>query len=307
MFIARYRTALFWLAGILTAGAIAAIVFVGLPLSIEFTGGSLVEVAYTDGRPDLAEVRERVAANGTFGDAVIRVSGENGVLLKTHTLSPEEHEALLSVLSDNGATPIVEQRFNSIGPSLGAELAKKALWALGAVILAIVFYIAWAFRRVSRPISSWVYGLIVVMILIHDVLVPAGFYAIWSHFTGAQVDSLFVVAILAILGYSVNDTIVIFDRVREKLAFNDRENIAEPFEKVVGNAVMQTLTRSINTSLTTSLALIALLIVGSPATFNFALVLLAGVVVGTYSSILVAAPLLIPFAHAFATKAPKKT
>lgn len=307
MFIARYRTALFWLAGILTAGAIAAIVFVGLPLSIEFTGGSLVEVAYTDGRPDLAEVRERVAANGTFGDAVIRVSGENGVLLKTHTLSPEEHKALLSVLSDNGATPIVEQRFNSIGPSLGAELAKKALWALGAVILAIVLYIAWAFRRVSRPISSWVYGLIVVMILIHDVLVPAGFYAIWSHFTGAQVDSLFVVAILAILGYSVNDTIVIFDRVREKLALNDRENIAEPFEKVVGKAVMQTLTRSINTSLTTSLALIALLIVGSPATFNFALVLLAGVVVGTYSSILVAAPLLIPFAHAFATKAPKKT
>lgn len=305
MFIARYRIFLFWLAGLLTAGSIAAIVFLGLPLSIEFTGGSLVEVSYTEGRPELASIRERIEASGSFGDVVIRESGDAGVLLKTHTLSPEEHDALLAALSDNSAAPIVEQRFNSIGPSLGAELAKKALWALGAVILAIVLYIAWAFRRVSRPISSWVYGLIVVLILVHDVLVPAGFYAVWSFFTGAQVDSLFVVAILAILGYSVNDTIVIFDRVREKLAHNDRENIAEPFDKVVGQAVMQTLTRSINTSVTTSLALIALLIVGSPATFNFALVLLAGVVVGTYSSILVAAPLLIPFAHAFAAKAPK--
>ena len=303
MTIIRYRSFLFALAGIITAGAIAAIAFFGLPLSIEFTGGSLVEVAYEGERPDLGVIKEQVDAAG-FGETVVRASGENGVLLKTHTLTPEEHTRLLIAL-DQGAGTTTELRFNSIGPSLGDELMKKALWALGAVILAIVLYIAWAFRKVSRPVSSWVYGATVVLILIHDVLVATGFYALWAHFTGAQVDSLFVVAILAILGYSVNDTIVIFDRVRENLKRNDELNVAEPFEAVVGRSVKETLTRSINTSVTTSLALIALLIVGSPATFNFALVLLVGVVVGTYSSILVAAPLLIPLARVFVTK-PKK-
>jgi len=303
MTIVRHRKILFTLAALITAAAIGAIAYFGLPLSIEFTGGSLVEVAYEGERPDLATIKEQVDAAG-FSDTVVRESGENGVLLKTHTLSPEEHTRLLIAL-DKGAGTTTELRFNSIGPSLGAELMSKALWALAAVILAIVLYIAWAFRRVSRPVSSWVYGATVVLILFHDVLVSAGLYAFWAHLTGAQVDSLFVVAILAILGYSVNDTIVIFDRVRENLKKNDELNVAEPFEEVVGRSVMETLTRSINTSVTTSLALIALLIVGSPATFNFALVLLVGVVVGTYSSILVAAPLLIPLAKVFKQK-PKK-
>lgn len=303
MSITRYRKILFTIAGVLTAGAIAAIAFFGLPLSIEFTGGSLVEVAYDGARPDLAVVKEQVSAAG-FTDTVVRASGENGILLKTHTLSPEEHTALLIAL-DQGAGTTRELRFNSIGPSLGAELLTKASWALALVVLAIVLYIAWAFRKVSRPLSSMVYGAIVILILFHDVLVTAGFYALWAHFTAAQVDSLFVVAVLAILGYSVNDTIVIFDRVRENLRRNDELNVAESFETVVDRSVTETFTRSINTSVTTSLALVALLIVGSPATFNFALALLVGVVVGTYSSIFVAAPLLIPLAKVFAAK-PKK-
>lgn len=302
MFIIRYRTLFFWLGGIITAVAIAALAFFHLPLSIEFTGGTLVEVSYNETRPDLGELKERVNSAGEFGEVTLRASGENGVLLKTHTLTPPEHDALLLALSENGAAPLTELRANSIGPSLGEELAKKAFIALGAVILVIVLYIAWAFRRVSRPVSSWAYGATVVLILIHDVLVPAGFYAIYSQFTGAQADSLFVVAILAILGYSVNDTIVIFDRVRENLARNAERNIAEPFETVVGRSISETLTRSINTSVTVALALIALLVVGSPATFNFALVLLVGVIVGTYSSILVAAPLLVPFAKVFTKK-----
>lgn len=303
MIIIRYRNILFAIAALITAAAIGAIAYFGLPLSIEFTGGSLVEVAYEGERPDLETVKSQVNAAG-FTETVVRASGENGILLKTHTLSPEEHTRLLIAL-DTGAGTTTELRFNSIGPSLGAELLNKALWALGAAILAIVLYIAWAFRKVSRPVSSWVYGATVILILFHDILVAAGFYAVWAHFTGAQVDSLFVVAILAILGYSVNDTIVIFDRVRENLKRNDDLNVAEPFEEVAGRSIKETLTRSINTSVTTSLALIALLIVGSPATFNFALVLLVGVVVGTYSSILVAAPLIVPLAKVFAAK-PKK-
>lgn len=304
MSIIRYRTIFLWLGAAITAAAILALVVFRLPLSIEFTGGTLVEVAYSDARPELATIKERIDAAG-FGDVIVRESGEGGVLLKTHTLTPEEHDTLLAALSHQGAEALTELRHNSIGPSMGAELAQKALWALGLVILAIVLYIAWAFRKVSRPVSSWVYGGTVVIILLHDVLVPAGFYAIWAYFTGAQADTLFVVAILAILGYSVNDTIVIFDRVRENLRINEDTNIAESFENTVGRSVSETITRSINTSVTTALALTAILVVGSPATFNFALVLLAGVVVGTYSSVLIAAPLLVPLAKMFPAK-PKK-
>lgn len=304
MSITRYRKILFTIAGLLTAGAIAAIALFGLPLSIEFTGGSLVEVAYEGARPELSIVKEQVTAAG-FADTVVRASGENGILLKTHTLSPEEHTRLLIAL-DQGAGTTRELRFNSIGPSLGAELMTKAGWALMLVIFAIVLYIAWAFRKVSRPISSWVYGATVILILTQVVLVTTGLYALWAYFTTAQVDSLFVVAILAILGYSVNDTIVIFDRVRENLRRNDEQNVAEPFTDTVDRSVRETFTRSINTSVTTSLALVALLIVGSPATFNFALALLAGVVVGTYSSIFFAAPLLVPLAKAFASKLKKE-
>lgn len=278
--------------------SVSAIGFFGLPLSIDFTGGSIVEVSYPQGRPEITSLQEEVREAG-FKDALIRESGEQGVTLRTHTLSPEEHQGLLSVLRMNGALELTELRFNSIGPALGSELAIKAFYALGAVILAIMLYVAWAFRRVSRPISSWIYGGIVVLVLIHDVLVPAGFYAVYAHFTGAQVDSLFVVALLAILGYSVNDTIVIFDRIREHLKWNQEKNVKEPFEETVEKSIIETLGRSINTSVTVVLALLALAFIGSPATVGFAFVLLAGVVAGTYSSIFVAAPLLVTFANRF--------
>lgn len=297
--IIRHRNFFFIAAGIITVVAIAALAFYRLPLSIEFTGGSIVEIAYTDARPSVEVVKERLAAVG-FEDASVRETGEQGIVIKTPTLTPEAHDAVLMSLTGSGT--FTEMRFNSIGPSLGAELANKALWAIAAVILAIVLYIAFAFRKVSRPVSSWIYGSSVVLILLHDVIVAAGFYAIWAHFSGAQADSLFVVAILAILGYSVNDTIVIFDRVRENLAKNEELNVAEKFETVVDRSVMETMSRSINTSLTVVLALAALLIFGSEATFNFALVLIVGVIVGTYSSILVAAPLLVPLAERFAKK-----
>ncbi len=293
MYIVNHRRIFFILAGLIILGSIAALAIVRPALSIEFTGGSLVEVAYTDTRPNLDELRGSVAQLA-LGEPSLRESGENGVTVRSRTLTPEEHNLLLTALSENGAHPFEELRFNSIGPSLGSELAIKALYAIVAVILCIVLYIAWAFRKVSRPVTSWVYGLIVIAILVHDIIVPAGFYAIWSAFTGAQVDSLFVVALLAILGYSVNDTIIIFDRVREHLHLNEEGNIKQDFKQVVGLAIVETLGRSINTSVTVVLALIALAVFGSPVTLSFALVLLAGVVAGTYSSILIAAPLLIP-------------
>jgi preprotein translocase subunit SecF len=314
MYIVTHRTLFFTITGIILAISLGAIAVFGLPLSIDFTGGSLVEVSYTHTRPSLDDLTQHVRQLA-LGEVSLRESGANGVILRSRTLTPAEHVQVLSALgsqqmssstmatttaTSTPAAAFTELRFNSIGPSLGTELAKKALYALGAVILAIMFYIAWAFRRVSRPVSSWTYGLIVVVILFHDIIVPAGFYALLCHFTGAQVDSLFVVALLAILGYSVNDTIVIFDRVREHLHSNEEHKLVEPFEQTVGKSVTETLGRSINTSLTVVLALAALILFGGKETVNFAIVLLVGVIAGTYSSILLAAPLLVPLAKRFA-------
>ncbi len=302
MYIVSHRSIFFWITGGILAVAVAAILFFGLPLSIDFTGGSLVEVNYTSARPDLATLKQSMSVL-PLGETSLRESGANGVVLRARTLSPDEHAAILKILSQNNTAQFTENRFTSIGPSLGSELGKKALWAIVAVILAIVLYIAWAFRKVSKPVSSWIYGGTVIVILVHDLLIPTGFYAIMCKLMGVQVDALFVVALLAILGYSVNDTIVIFDRVREHLARNEKTNVREPFDEVVGKAIVETLGRSINTSLTVVLALIALAFLGSAVTFNFALVLLVGVVAGTYSSILLAAPLLIPLAKRFAKDA----
>lgn len=320
MYIVTHRTLFFTITGVLLAIAAGSIAIFGLPLSIDFTGGSLVEVQYKDARPSIDTLTDKVEQLA-LGEISLRESGTTGVILRTRTLTPAEHSQVLSVLgtevasSTASSTPqkatstiaaasvtpsFTELRFNSIGPALGNELAKKAVYALLAIIVAIMLYIAWAFRRVSRPVSSWVYGGIVVIILFHDVIVPAGFYALLCHFTGAQVDSLFAVALLAILGYSVNDTIVIFDRVREHLHTNEEHKVTESFEVTVGKSVTETLGRSINTSLTVVLALVALAVFGGAETEKFALILLVGVVAGTYSSILLAAPLLVPLAKKFA-------
>jgi preprotein translocase subunit SecF len=300
MFVVKHRSFFFWLTGLLLVGSIAALIIVPPKLSIEFTGGSLVEVAYTDARPQAHELKEAVE-NLALGEVSLRESGENGVTLRTRSLSPEEHTALLGALSMSDTHPLTELRFNSIGPSLGKELATKALYAIGAVVLAIMLYIAFVFRKVSRPVPAWGYGITAVAMLMIDIIVPSGFFAVYAYFTGAQVDTLFVIALLALLGYCINDVIVIFDRVREHLRLNEEQKVEEDFEVTVGKSITETLGRSINTAVTVALALIALIVVGSEATRTFALVMLVGVIAGTFSSICRSAPLLIPIAAKFGT------
>jgi preprotein translocase subunit SecF len=255
MYIVKNRISFFILTGVILLIAIGSILVFKLPLSIDFTGGSLVQVTYTNPRPDTVLLQNQLVPLA-LGEVSVLPSGTNDVTLRTRTLTPVEHTQVLAILSKNGTAPLTEDRFTSVGASLGSELSSKALWAILAVITAIVLYIAWAFRRVSKPLSSWGYGFTVILILVHDIVVPTGFYAILCHFTGAQVDSLFVVALLAILGYSVNDTIVIFDRVREHLNTNQHSKIVEPFDQLVGRSITETLGRSINTSLTVVLALL---------------------------------------------------
>ncbi len=299
MFIAIHRTFFFWFTGILLAAALGAIFYFGLPVGIDFAGGSLMQVQYPNGRPALAAVEQEVSTV-PLGPVSVRASGSDAVSIRTATLTPEEHTAVLAALSHNAST--TELSYTSVGPSLGAQFTSKALWAIFAVVLAIVLFIAFAFRKVSRPVPSWVYGLTVIVILVHDLVIPAGFFAIFAHFTGAEVDSLFVTALLALLGYSVNDTIIIFDRVREHLAVNEKTGTKEDFETTVGKSISETMTRSINTSLTVVLALAVLVILGAAATRTFALVMLVGVIAGTYSSVLLAAPLLIPLSRYFTKK-----
>ena len=300
MFVVRHRTFFFWLTGLLLVASVAALVVIPPRPSIEFTGGTLVEVAYTGERPSHEELVARVASLD-LGEPSVRESGAQGVTVRSHTLTPEQHTALLSALSNDGTDALTELRFNSIGPSLGRELTTKALYAIGAVLFAIMLYIAFAFRKVSKPVPAWGYGITAVAMLAIDIIVPAGFFAVYAYFTGAQVDTLFVIALLALMGYCINDVIVIFDRVREHLRWNEEKNVKEPFEETVGKSITETLGRSINTSLTVALALLAIILVGSESTRVFALVMLVGVVVGTLSSIVRSAPLLIPIAH-WATK-----
>jgi preprotein translocase subunit SecF len=198
-------------------------------------------------------------------------------------------------LTMDGKYSFEEKRIKTVGPSVSSELATKSIFAILFVSLAIVLFIAYVFNGVSRPVSSFKYGLVAIVALIHDIAVPTGiFAALGTVFVNYQIDVLFITALLAILGFSVNDTIVVFDRIRENLRVSKEKDIkGEVFKKIVGKSLKQTITRSVNTSLTTFVVLAALLFIGSETIKPFALVLMIGVLVGTYSSIFIASPLLV--------------
>lgn len=298
---------------VLTSGLIVATL--GLKPSIDFTGGTLTEVRY-------GTIPEKSAIEGVLGElglensAVRESSGEFGTsyIVTTKTLTVEEQKNLGEKLTKLGSDASVI-RTTSVGPVIGEEMKNKAYWAIGAVLLVTIIYVAFAFVGIGKPVSSWVYGSFTVLVLFHDILVPIAVMSLLGYFYGLEVDVLFVTALLTILGYSVNDTIVIFDRVREKLVQNRIEHrrkvvepggiehdevtytITRPFADLVGEAVSDTMARSINTSLTVLFALVALYFFGSAVTQTFALVLIAGVFAGAYSSIFIASPLLVVYAE----------
>lgn len=311
MKIITYRK-LFLIIGLLIVASAAAVVFfLGLKPSIDFTGGSLTEVRYTN-LPEKSVVEEAIASLN-IGTVSVRHSTTDvggGYLVTTKDLSEIERASLSDKLTSIGEGGEIS-RFTSIGPVIGQELKDKAVWAIGAVLFLTICYVAFAFRGVGWPVSSWVYGGITILVLFHDILVPMAAMSLMGHFLGAEADILFVTVLLTILGYSVNDTIVIFDRVRETLRDNrteskkmvkvvggiDQEEITykltKSFDQIVGQAVSETMARSINTSLTVVLALLALYFFGSSVTQNFISVLLVGVLAGAYSSIFIASPLLV--------------
>jgi preprotein translocase subunit SecF len=286
--IIKYRKVWFIFSGLLVVASVAALLIFPLRLGIDFTGGSLLELKFTI-RPETQDMRNTMAELN-YSESVIQPLGEAGMLMRLPAMGEEEHQNLLASLQEKYGE-VVELRFESIGPTVGSEMRTKAIWSLSLVLLAIALYVAYAFRKVSRPVASWKYGIItLIAALFHDVLIPLGTFAILGHLLLIEINSAFIAALLTVLGFSVHDTIVVFDRVRENLS-----KISDSFEKIVERSVNETLARSINTSLTTMLPLIAIYLFGGETLKWFALALMIGLVAGTYSSIFLAAPLLVSF------------
>ncbi len=301
MFVVTYRKIWFALSSALLVGSLWALFQYGFNFSIDFKGGTITEVQYLQ-RPDKSLVEREIAKLG-LGGFSLRPSGEENYVVRTRELEGDEKSAIFRAMSIGGETPILERQ-NSIGPTAGSELRSKAFKAIAVVVAMIVLFITFAFRGVSlghssmgeaKPVQSWKYGLATIIALAHDVIIPTGIFVYLGYASGVEIDLLFITGLLAILGYSVHDTIVVFDRVRENLLLNNQRNVKEEFELTVGNSVAQTFARSINTSMTIFITLFALYLFGATATKTFALLLIVGLIAGTYSSIFIASPLLVTF------------
>ncbi|MEI6581156.1 MAG: protein translocase subunit SecF [bacterium] len=291
MFIINNKKIFIWISVVLVFLSLSLLFIFPPKVGIDFKGGALTEVLYKTARPPQTDLEEAFKSTG-LGSVLLQPTGELGYIIKSRDINEAEHNLLLKTLSLDGKNPLDEKSFNSIGPSVGRELTQKAILAIILVSLGIICFIAFAFRKVSKPVSSWKYGLMAVVSLLHDVTIPIGLFAILSHYYGAEIDTLFVVAILTILGLSVSDTIVIFDRIRENL--RNQAAIAKiDFNEIVGKSLEQSYVRSISTSLTVILVLLSLFFFGPISTKYFALMLTVGMFFGTYSSIFLASPLLV--------------
>ncbi|MEK7560910.1 MAG: protein translocase subunit SecF [Patescibacteria group bacterium] len=291
------------ISGILVAGSIIAIVLYGLPLGTDFTGGSLWEVEFRDAPPP-AEKVEAVFKRAALDSVTIQKTGEQGMIFRFSPVDEAMHQKLLWELTQaagaraeyasssatSAVAVLMEKRFDTVGPVIGAELRQRAITAILVAMGAIILYIAWAFRGVSRPVSSWKYGVAAVIALCHDVIIPTGVFAVLGAFGSAEINALFITALLTIMGFSVHDTIVVFDRTRENLAASPA---TARFRDVVQKSINETMVRSLNTSLTVILVLFVLLFLGGEATRYFVLALIIGIMNGTYSSIFVASMLLV--------------
>ncbi|KKP87208.1 MAG: Protein translocase subunit SecF [Parcubacteria group bacterium GW2011_GWC1_35_8] len=288
MFITKYKKIFLSLSIILVVVSIVFIFIFGLKPGIDFKGGALMEVSYANSRPE-ASLIEASIKKINISQALIQPTGEFGYLIKTRDLNETEHQALLKALLLDNKNSVSEKSFTSIGPSVGSELTRKAIVSITMVILAIILFITYAFRHVSRPVASWKYGVITIVTLLHDIIIPTGIFALISHYTSAEVDTLFILALLTILGLSVHDKIVVFDRIRENLRGGDKMSFGE----TVGVSTSQTIVRSINITLTVIFVLVPLYLFGPETTKNFALILTIGLFFGIYSSLFFASPLLI--------------
>jgi preprotein translocase subunit SecF len=279
----------YWFFGLSLLVIIPGLIFLiafGLPLAIDFSGGSLLEIAFVSGNaPALEDVRTIYTAAG-FPDSVVQSSGSNSIIIRSKAMDDTQKAAIVNTMSEKFNSEINILRFESVGASIGKEVTRQALYAVGAAALAITLYITFAFRGVP---NAWRYGISAVIAMVHDILVVIGLEAMLGQILGWETDALFLTALLTVIGFSVHDTIVVFDRIRENTNIFKRI----PYEQVVNHSIVQTLVRSINTSTTVMITLLSLALLGGVTTRHFTIILLIGIFSGTYSSIFNAASILV--------------
>ncbi len=289
--IVKYNKIFLGLSVLLVLISATALIAWGLKPNIDFTGGSLVEISFSGPRPDSKDIASVLKDNG-FADAKVQPLGDTSIVIKTKELSADDHAKLIDDIKktyEKDQNKIEERRFDSIGSVIGSETKRNAYLSIILVLIGIVIYIAYAFRKVSKPISSFVYGFAAIIALVHDVTITAGIFSFLGHFKGVEIDSLFITALLTVLGFSVHDTIVVFDRVRENLLRDKHSS----FKDIINTSINETLVRSINTSSTALFVLLSMFFFGGTTIQYFVLALVIGIIVGTYSSIFIASPLLI--------------
>ena len=283
---------MFVLSLILVVAGGVALASYGLRLGVDFTGGSVLEVEFTKGRPVMGDITAAFAASP---DTVLRAVsltpvGDTGLIIRSGDRTHEVHGGTMTLLAAKWPSAgLVQRQFDFIGPAIGDELQSKSVRAVIIVLIAVICYIALVFRAMRRVLSPWAMGVAAVVALAHDVIIPLGVFAIMGHVADVEISAVFVAAILTILGYSVSDTVVVFDRVRENIL----KGVKASFGSIVHLSVMQTLVRSLNTTLTTLVSLVAIYFFGGASIRYFALALIMGIGLGAYSSIFVAAPLLV--------------
>lgn len=276
---------LLMLSGVLLVLGMIAIFTLGLKYGIDFTGGT--QITYQAAKPLSTSQIEQGVDLKTYNPFQIQITNTRTYQITTKPLNESQVTELETVLNKNFGSQY--QTVQTVGPTIGNELKQDAIKAIILVIIGIILYVAWAFRRVPKPVSPWTFGITAVIAMIHDVIIVVGAFAVLGYFFDAPVDTLFVTAILTVIGFSVHDTIVVFDRIRENLL----KNSTEPFNDIVNNSLMETLARSVNTSLTVILTLLALFLLGGESIRWFVCALLIGIVSGTYSSIFVASQALV--------------
>ncbi|OIO46310.1 MAG: protein-export membrane protein SecF [Parcubacteria group bacterium CG1_02_39_15] len=282
----KYSKIYFIFSAIVVAASIASLIIFGLKPGIDFTGGSILEIDYKTERPSNQTVKDALS-EFNLGDFFVQPADEKGVILRMGSINEEAHQKIIEKLKETG--DFEEARFESIGPTIGRELREKTKVVIALALLVIVLYIAIAFRKVSRPVTSWQYGIASLFSLFHDILIPLGIFSLLGKFYQIQITIPVICALLAVIGYAINNVVVVYDRIRENLLRGHRLT----FEETVNASLNQTLTRQLNTSLTTLFPLLAIFFLGGETLRYFALTLILGIAAGTYSSIFLASPLLV--------------
>ncbi|MFC1630072.1 protein translocase subunit SecF [Patescibacteria group bacterium] len=285
----RYRKIYYAFSGLLIVASLYSLFSFGLNLGIDFTGGSIMEVEFQNTRPQSQEVQEALQ-DIDLGSISLQITGEKGLILRMKSIDEATHQFAIEKLNNNWG--VTEKRFEMIGPAIGRELQQKTKTLIALSLLAIILYVALSFRRISRPLLSWHYGVVTAFVaLFHNILIPLGAFAVLGELFEIQITIPIVVGLLTVFGYSINDTIVVFDRIRENLI----KKSGVTYEDTVNLSLNQTLVRSVNTSLTTLFVLGSLFFLGGESLKYFAFVLILGIVLGTYSSLFVASPILVTF------------